>query len=167
MNKKCWKFGDNISTDEIIPVQYMVVVDPHELATHVMENIRPGFAQSFKPGDIILAGENFGYGSSREHAALALKGAGAGAVIASSFARIFYRNALNIGLPVIICPEAAEGSEEGDSLEIDLDKGFITDLTRNKNYSFSPFPAFIQNIIQNGGLIETLNQTVLKEDVQT
>ncbi|MEL7565303.1 MAG: 3-isopropylmalate dehydratase small subunit [Dehalobacterium sp.] len=154
---KCWKFGDNISTDEILPVQYMVVVDPQELGSHIMENVRPDFAGKFQAGDIIIGGENYGYGSSREHAALALKGAGASAVIARSYARIFYRNALNIGLPAIICPEAADGIEEGDRVEVNLEKGMIHNLTKGITYSFPLFPPFIREIMEHGGLMETLN----------
>ncbi|ATW26125.1 3-isopropylmalate dehydratase small subunit [Candidatus Formimonas warabiya] len=162
---KCWKFGDNISTDEIIPVQYMVVVDPRELGTHIMENVRPGFAGQFQTGDIIVAGENYGYGSSREHAVWALKGAGTSAVIARSYARIFYRNALNIGLPAIICPEAVDGIEEGDSVEVDLEKGTIHHLTKGVTYSFPLFPSFLREIMENGGLIETLNAMDLKKRI--
>lgn len=158
MNGISWKIGDNISTDEILPVQYMVITDPNELARHIMENIIPDFAKKFRPGDIIVAGENFGCGSSREHAPLALKGAGAGAIIARSFARIFYRNSLNIGLPVIICPAAVEGTMEGDFVSIDINKGTVANVTREATYTFTPYPAFIMEYLRNGGLIESLNQ---------
>jgi len=158
MKGTAWKFGSNLATDEILPFQYMVLTDPAELGKHVLENVRPGFAAQPKPGDVIIAGDNMGYGSSREHAPLALKGAGVGAVIARSFARIFYRNCINLGIPVIVCTQASDECAEGDSLSVDLERGVIADETTGKQYSFEPFPEFIQKYISKGGLIELLNE---------
>lgn len=158
MTGTAWKLGNNVATDEILPFQYMVLTDPAELGKHVLENVRPGFAQQLKPGDVIIAGDNMGYGSSREHAPLALKGAGVGAVIAKSFARIFYRNCINLGIPVIVCPQAADECAEGDVICVDIENGVIEDETTQKRYSFEPFPEFIQKYISKGGLIELLNE---------
>jgi 3-isopropylmalate/(R)-2-methylmalate dehydratase small subunit len=158
MPNKCWKVGDNISTDEIISTQYMTLTDTEELGKHVFENARPEMAESISGGDILLAGENMGYGSSREHAPLALKGAGIGAVIACSFARLFYRNCINIGMPVIISREAVKATEEGDLLSFDLEEGIITNETRNLAFRFDPFPSFINNYLKKGGLINALNE---------
>ncbi len=151
---RAWKFGDDINTDEIIPARYLVTTDPKELAKHVMEDADPEFPKKVKPGDIIVAGKNFGCGSSREHAPLALKGAEIGAIIAESFARIFYRNAINLGLPIIESPEAAREIEEGDEVEIDLEKGIIRDLTKGKEYTFKPLPESLQKVFEAGGLME-------------
>jgi 3-isopropylmalate/(R)-2-methylmalate dehydratase small subunit len=151
------KFGDNVDTDVIIPARYLNTTDPKELARHCMEDIDPDFAEEVKTGDIIVARENFGCGSSREHAPLAIKAAGISCVIAKDFARIFYRNAINIGLPIFTLAEASE-IEEGDILEIDLKTGKIKNLTKNKEYKVSPFPEFIMNIINNGGLINYIKK---------
>ena len=151
---RVWKFGDDINTDEIIPARYLVTTDPKELAKHVMEDADPEFPNKVKSGDIIVAGKNFGCGSSREHAPLALKGAEIGAIIAESFARIFYRNAINLGLPIIESPEAAKEIEEGDEVEIDLEKGVIRDLTKGKEYTFKPLPESLQKVFEAGGLME-------------
>ncbi len=151
---RVWKFGDDINTDEIIPARYLVTTDPKELAKHVMEDADPEFPNKVKPGDIIVAGKNFGCGSSREHAPLALKGAEIGAIIAESFARIFYRNAINLGLPIIESPEAAREIEEGDEVEIDLEKGIIKNLTKGKEYTFKPLPESLQKVFEAGGLME-------------
>ncbi len=147
------KFGDNIDTDIIIPARYLVTTDPSELAKHCMEAIAPDFPQRVQRGDIIVAGENFGCGSSREHAPLAIKGLGISCVIAKSFARIFYRNAFNIGLPVLECPQAAEDIQEGDELEVNLETGTIHNRTAGKTYQAMPIPPFMRQILEAGGLI--------------
>ncbi len=148
------KFGNNIDTDAIIPATYANLTDPVELGRHCMEHIDPGFARRVSPGDIIVGGSNFGCGSSREIAPWAIKGAGISGVIAKSFARIFYRNAINIALPLLECPEAAEGTEEGDSLEIDLLRGEIRNLSRGKTFKAAPYPDFITELVAAGGLVE-------------
>ncbi|MDD5155399.1 MAG: 3-isopropylmalate dehydratase small subunit [Candidatus Omnitrophica bacterium] len=149
---KVHKFGSDINTDDIIAAKYLVSTDARELGSHCMENIAPGFLQKVKPGDIIVAGKNFGCGSSREHAPLAIKGSGISAVLAKSFAGIFFRNAINIGLPFLELENADEISE-GDELVIDLSAGSVKNLTRNKNYATQPFPGFLQDIVTEGGLI--------------
>ncbi|HHE71296.1 MAG TPA: 3-isopropylmalate dehydratase small subunit [Chloroflexi bacterium] len=150
---KVWKYGDNVDTDVIIPARYLNMSRPEELAEHCMEDIDPDFAGSVQLGDIIVAGENFGCGSSREHAPLAIKGAGISCVIAESFARIFYRNAINIGLPILICPEAVHATQRGDHLTVDLEQGLITNMRTGERYRTTPFPPFIMAIIQAGGLV--------------
>lgn len=153
MNGQSWKFGNNIDTDLIIPARYLNTHHPQELAQHCMEDADPGWVKKMKAGDFIVAGENFGCGSSREHAPIAIKAAGVSAVIAKSFARIFYRNAINIGLPILESPEAAEDIKEGDSIEVDLAGGRIKNLTSGKSYLSQPFPEFMQKLINKGGLI--------------
>jgi 3-isopropylmalate dehydratase small subunit len=153
-----WKFGDDVDTDVIIPARYLNTSDPKELAAHCMEDADPEFAQKVSKGDIIVAGKNFGCGSSREHAPLAIKGAGVSCVIAASFARIFYRNAVNIGLPILECPEAAAELETGDEVEVDLAAGMIKNLSKKKTYRAVPFPAFMQEIIKAGGLINYVRE---------
>lgn len=150
---RVWKFGDNVNTDEILAARYLVTVDSEEMGSHLMEDIRPGFAGMVSPGDLIVAGENFGCGSSREHAPLAIKGAGIPAVVAAGFARIFYRNAFNMGLPIFESPEAAAALSEGDRVEIDIGGGVITDLGSGKVYRSAPVPDFMQDLIRAGGLI--------------
>ncbi len=150
---KVWKFGDNIDTDLIIPARYLNTSDPAELAKHCMEDADPAFASKVSKGDIIVAGKNFGCGSSREHAPIAIKAAGVSAVVAPSFARIFYRNAFNMGLPIFECPEAAAAIEEGHEVEIDGDTGTITDLTTGETFKAQPIPPFMQSLIADGGLI--------------
>jgi 3-isopropylmalate/(R)-2-methylmalate dehydratase small subunit len=150
---KVYKFGSNIDTDAIIPARYLNTFDPVELARHCMEDADVNFPNKVKPGDIIVADKNFGCGSSREHAPIAIKGAGVACVIASSFARIFYRNAINIGLPILESPEAVEAIQEGDEVEIDLESGQIKNLRSGKIYQATPFPAFMQGIMAEGGLI--------------
>lgn len=150
---RVWKYGDDVDTDVIIPARYLNVSTPQELALHCMEDIDPSFAGTVQPGDMIVAGENFGCGSSREHAPLAIKGSGIACVVAKSFARIFYRNAINIGLPILECPEAVEDVEKGDQLTVDLKAGTITNLRTGRTYRTSPFPDFIMEIIQAGGLV--------------
>jgi len=151
---KAHKFGNNIDTDAIIPARYLNTHDPAELAKHVMEDADAHFVEKMKVNDIIVAGENFGCGSSREHAPIAIKAAGISAVIAKSFARIFYRNAINIGLPILESPEAVNGINEGDEVDITLEKGEIRNVTTKKNYKAAAFPPFMQGIIDAGGLIE-------------
>ncbi|CAD7771667.1 2,3-dimethylmalate dehydratase small subunit [Candidatus Methanoperedenaceae archaeon GB37] len=153
---KAWCFGDNIDTDIIIPARYLNTSDPQELAKHCMEGIRPDFAQSVKDGDIIIAGRNFGCGSSREHAPLAIKAAGIKAIIAKSFARIFYRNAFNIGLLLIEAENVVETTEEGDVLKLDLEKGEVINLTKNLCLPIQPLPGFMKELIEDGGLIPHL-----------
>ena len=150
---KVWKYGHNVDTDAIIPARYLNVSTPEELALHCMEDIDLDFAGAVQPGDIIVGGENFGCGSSREHAPLAIKGAGVSCVIAKSFARIFYRNAINVGLPILECPEVVEETEKGDQLAVDLRAGMITNERTGRTYQTSPFPDFIMEIVQAGGLV--------------
>ena len=149
------KFPDNVNTDVIIPARYLNVSDPAALAQHCMEDIAPGFVYSVRPGDIIAAGLNFGCGSSREHAPMAIKAAGVSLVIARTFARIFFRNALNIGLPILECPRAGE-INAGDELRVNLDEGLIENLTQGTQYNAEPFPPFLRNIIEKGGLMEAI-----------
>lgn len=153
-----FKFGDNVDTDVIIPARYLNSSDPKELATHCMEDIDAEFVNKMTPGDIIVANKNFGCGSSREHAPLAIKAAGVSCVIAETFARIFYRNAINIGLPIIECPEAAQAIEAGDEVEVNFDTGVITDVTKNTSYQGQAFPPFMQKIIDCEGLVNYINQ---------
>ncbi len=151
---KVWRFGDDIDTDAIIPARYLNTSDPVELARHVMEDADREFPLKVQRGDIIVAGKNFGCGSSREHAPIAIKAAGIQAVIAKTFARIFYRNAFNIGLPIFESPEASEGIREGDVVEIDADNGIIRNITKKEEYRAHPIPPFMQELIETGGLIE-------------
>jgi len=151
---RVWKFKDDVDTDQIIPARYLVTTDPKELAKHVMEDADPTFPSKVKEGDIIVAGKNFGCGSSREHAPLAIKGAGVSAVVAESFARIFFRNAINLGLLIIESPDAAREAEEGDELEIDINQGIIRNLTKGKEYKIKPLPENLQAILKAGGLME-------------
>lgn len=150
------KYGDNVDTDVIIPARYLNSADPKELAKHCMEDIDIDFVKEIKAGDLIVAERNFGCGSSREHAPLAIKASGVSCVIASSFARIFYRNAINIGLAILECDEAAKDIENGDEVEADFDTGVITNHTTGKTYQAEPFPPFIQNIIEKGGLLNSI-----------
>ena len=153
MTGKVWKFGDNIDTDIIIAARYLNTSDENELAKHIMEDADPNFSSKISKGDIIVAGENFGCGSSREHAPLALKAAGIGAVVAKSYARIFYRNSFNRGLLILEVPQADE-LNEGDELKIDVDNGMIVNLSTQKEYKFNPIPPFMQELLKSGGLIE-------------
>ncbi len=153
-----YKYGDNIDTDVIIPARYLNTQDPKELASHCMEDIDKSFVTKVKQGDIMVGGENFGCGSSREHAPLAIKSAGIDCVIAKSFARIFYRNSINIGLPILECPAASEAIADGDTVSIDFDTGVITDVTTGATFQAEPFPPFIQNIIQKGGLMASIRE---------
>lgn len=150
------KFGDNVDTDVIIPARYLNRSDEQWLASHCMEDIDADFAKNVKKGDIMVAEANFGCGSSREHAPIAIKASGISCVIASTFARIFYRNAINIGLAILECDEAAKNIKDGDEVEVDFDSGLIKNLTDGKTYQAQPFPDFIQNIIKNGGLMNSV-----------
>lgn len=152
------KYGDNVDTDVIIPARYLNSSDPKELALHCMEDIDRDFVKKVKAGDIIVANKNFGCGSSREHAPISIKAAGVSCVIAETFARIFYRNAINIGLPIIECKEAAVAIAPGDEVEVDFDSGIITDVTTGKKYQGQAFPAFMQKIIDCEGLVNYINQ---------
>ncbi len=151
------KYGDNVDTDVIIPARYLNTTNPKELAEKCMEDIDPAFVNRVKKGDIIVANKNFGCGSSREHAPIAIKASGISCVIAESFARIFYRNSINIGLPIIECKEAADEIEAGDDVEIDFDSGIINDVTKGKTFKGQPFPEFMQRIIKAEGLINYIN----------
>ena len=153
-----FKYPDNVDTDVIIPARYLNTADAKELAKHCMEDIDAGFVKKVHPGDILVAGWNFGCGSSREHAPLVIKTCGTGCVIAKSFARIFYRNAINIGLPILECEAAAEEIQNGDQVSVDFDTGVITDITTGRTYQAEPFPEFIQNIIKKGGLLASLKE---------
>ena len=150
------KYGDNVDTDVIIPARYLNTASHKELAAHCMEDIDKDFVKTVKPGDIMVASKNFGCGSSREHAPIAIKASGISCVIASTFARIFYRNAINIGLAILECDEAARDIQDGDEVEVDFDTGLIRNLTSGKTYQAQPFPPFIQNIIQQGGLLNSI-----------
>jgi len=155
---KVFKYGDNVDTDVIIPARYLNSSDPAELAKHCMEDIDREFVSKVQKGDIIVANKNFGCGSSREHAPIAIKAAGVSCVIAETFARIFYRNAINIGLPIIECPEAAKEIAAGDDVKVDFDSGVITDVTTGKSYKGQAFPPFMQKIITAGGLVNYINE---------
>ena len=160
MNTKgtVFKYPDNVDTDVIIPARYLNTPNAQELAKHCMEDIDKNYVNQVKPGDVMVAGWNFGCGSSREHAPLVIKTCGTGCVIAKSFARIFYRNAINIGLPILECEAAAEEIQAGDQVSVDFDTGVITDHTTGKTYQAEPFPEFIQNIIKKGGLLASLKE---------
>lgn len=155
---KVFKYPDNVDTDVIIPARYLNTANAAELALHCMEDIDTGFVKNVQPGDIMVAGWNFGCGSSREHAPLVIKTCKTGCVIAKSFARIFYRNAINIGLPILECPEAAGEIAADDTVHVDFDTGIIEDITTGKSYKAQPFPPFIQNIIAKGGLLASLKE---------
>ena len=156
---KAWKYGDNIDTDQIIPARYLVTSDPEELGKHCMEDADPEFVKKVRPGDVLVGLKNFGCGSSREHAPISIKAAGVSAVIAKSFARIFYRNSINLGLPLFECPEAAELIQQGDELELNPATGEIKNLTRGESYQAQPLPPFAREIMAAGGL---MNYVALK-----
>ena len=159
---KVIKYGDNVDTDVIIPARYLNTIDKKELASHCMEDLDKTFINRVQDGDIMVAGFNFGCGSSREHAPIAIKESGISLVIAKSFARIFYRNSINIGLPILECPEPVDVISEGDKLKADLDNGIIYNITSGKEYKTQPFPQFIQNIILGGGLVESVKKGLIK-----
>ncbi|MDP6924574.1 MAG: 3-isopropylmalate dehydratase small subunit [Candidatus Scalindua sp.] len=154
INGKGWKYGDNVNTDEIIPARYLNTTDKKELAAHCMEDIDEDFVKKASEGDVIVAGENFGCGSSREHAPICIKALGISCVIAKSFARIFFRNSINIGLPIFESEEAAAEISDGDNIKVDINANIITNLTTNKEYSFTPFADEMKDIIKAGGLME-------------
>lgn len=158
---KVVKYGDNVDTDVIIPARYLTTGDPKELAVHCMEDIDLDFHKKISDGDIMVGGWNFGCGSSREHAPISIKASGISIVIAKSFARIFYRNSINIGLAIVECPEAVDKISEGDKVSVDLDSGVITDETTGEKFQAEPFPEFIQNIISNGGLVESIKAGII------
>ena len=159
---KAIKYGDNVDTDVIIPARHLNTIDEKELASHCMEDIDKEFIHKVQAGDIMIGGENFGCGSSREHAPIAIKESGISLVIARNFARIFYRNAINIGLAIVECDEAVDGISEGDCVEADLDEGVIYNRTTGKSFKTQPFPEFIQKIIQAGGLVKSIHTGVIK-----
>jgi len=159
---KVLKYGDNVDTDVIIPARYLNTIDKKELASHCMEDIDKDFVNKVSAGDIMVAGYNFGCGSSREHAPIAIQASGVSLVIAKSFARIFYRNSINIGLAILECPEAADAIRDGDTVEADLDAGIIYNRTTGEQFKTQPFPAFIQTIITNGGLVESIRKGAIK-----
>jgi 3-isopropylmalate/(R)-2-methylmalate dehydratase small subunit len=150
---RAWRYGDDVDTDAIIPARYLTATDERELGLHALEGLDPGFADGVSHGDVVVAGDNFGCGSSREHAPMALKGAGVSTVVASSFARIFFRNAINTGLPILVCPEAVAATETGDDLEIDVSSGSVSNATKGLRFVASPHPALVLEIIQRGGLV--------------
>lgn len=155
---KAFKYSDNVDTDVIIPARYLNTPDPKELAAHCMEDIDAGFVKAVKPGDVIVAGRNFGCGSSREHAPISIKTSGVACVIAASFARIFYRNALNVALPILECPEAAAAIAAGDTVSVDFETGRITDETSGQTFTAEPFPPFMRDLIAAGGLATYLSK---------
>ena len=157
---KVWKFGDDIDTDVIIPARYLLTADAKELAEHVMEDIDPTFPGKVESGDIIVAGSNFGCGSSREHAPIAIQGAGVSCIVAKSYSRIFYRNAINIGLPIIECPEAVDDAEEGDILEVDTTEGVVVNTRTGRSYDATQHSPYVQDIIRAGGLMAAVAQRV-------
>jgi 3-isopropylmalate dehydratase small subunit len=161
---KAWKFGDDVDTDAIIPARYLNTSDPKALAAHCMEDADPQFSGKVQVGDIIVAGKNFGCGSSREHAPVAIKAVGVSCVVAQSFARIFYRNAFNTGLPILECPEAATGMDTGDEIEVDLDRGLIVNHSRGQTFKAEPVPPFMQSLLQAGGLIPYVRKQLGKEE---
>ncbi|MGA1843192.1 MAG: 3-isopropylmalate dehydratase small subunit [bacterium] len=155
-----WRYGDNVNTDEIIPARYLNTTDPLELAQHCMEDLDSGFASRVKPGDILVGGTNFGCGSSREHAPLCIKAAKVGCVIAASFARIFFRNAINIGLPIIESEQASARIRTGDALEVHVEKGKIINRTRDEEYAIVPYPPFMKELIESGGLMNYIKGVI-------
>ncbi len=161
MEGKAIKYGDNVDTDVIIPARFLNTSDPKELAAHCMEDLDKSFKDRVKPGDIMVAGDNFGCGSSREHAPIAIKESGISCVIAKSFARIFYRNAINIGLAILECPEAASSIEDGDIVSVDFETGVIKDITKGIEFKSQPFPEFIKKIIECGGLVNYVKEKVV------
>jgi 3-isopropylmalate/(R)-2-methylmalate dehydratase small subunit len=160
---KVWKFAENLNTDEIIPARYNITIDEKELAKKVFCEIKPDFSRDVKPGDVVIGGANFGCGSSREHAPIAIKGSRVACVIASSYARIFFRNAINIGLPILECPEAAQAVEEGDELEVILETGLLRDLTHGRSFQAKPLPPFVLQIASAGGIVRYLRDHDLDE----
>ncbi len=161
---RTWKCGDNIDTDVIIPARYLDTTDPRELGSHCLEDLNIDLGEKIEPGDILVAGENFGCGSSREHAPIALKAVGLSAIVAKSFARIFYRNAINIGLPVVEVLEAVDHIDEGDIIEVDLAKGTLRNIDKDESYGFHPLPDFILDIVLSGGLVDYIKGKMRSRD---
>lgn len=159
-----WRYGRDIDTDVIIPARYLTATTPEELGAHCLEDLDPDFVRRVRPGDMLVAEDNFGSGSSREHAPLAIKGCGVSCVIASSFARIFYRNAINVGLPILECPEAVAETETGHRLRVDLEAGRVENLTIGKIYHAQPFPEFMREIISRGGLVEYVRERLRERE---
>jgi 3-isopropylmalate dehydratase small subunit len=159
---RVWRFGQDIDTDRIIPARHLNTSDAKELARHCMEDEDPAFASRVSPGDMIVAGKNFGCGSSREHAPIAIKACGIACVVAASFARIFYRNSFNMGLPILECAEAVEATREGDTLEVDIGSGLVRNVTRNLDFQARPVPPFMQELVASGGLMESVRRKMLK-----
>jgi 3-isopropylmalate/(R)-2-methylmalate dehydratase small subunit len=151
---RAWCYGDSVDTDVIIPARYLTSTDEAELAAHALEDLDPGFVSAVRPGDVVVAGSNFGCGSSREHAPIALRGAGVGAVVARSFARIFFRNAINTGLVIVTCPELVDVTDSGDEIDVDPVNGVVSNVTKNQTFTPEPLPAFILEIVGSGGLVE-------------
>ena len=164
---RVWKFGDDIDTDVIIPARYLLTSDAEKLAEHVMEDIDPSFSGKVEPGDIIVAGKNFGCGSSREHAPIAIQGAGVSCIIAKSYARIFYRNAINIGMPIIECPEAVDDAEDGDTLEVDTTEGVVVNTRTGKSYDATQHAPYVQEIIRAGGLMAAVGERVRSQSADS
>jgi 3-isopropylmalate/(R)-2-methylmalate dehydratase small subunit len=160
MSGRAWVYGDNVDTDVIIPARYLTTTDPDELAKHALEDLDPTFASSVQPGDVVVAGENFGCGSSREHAAICIRAGGASAVVARSFARIFFRNAINTGLPIVVSPEAVDATEAGDTVEVDIEAGTVRNVTKNMTFAVEPLPDFVMDIVRAGGLIPWVRSRV-------
>ena len=160
---KAWTFGENLNTDEIIPGRFNITIDPLELAKNVFCEIKPEYAKNVRPGDIVIGGQNFGCGSSREHAPLAIKGSKAKCIIAPSFARIFFRNAINIGLPILECPDAVADIEEGNEVEVDLKSGKINNITKGRMYQARPLPDFVLRIADAGGIVSFLKDHEIQE----
>jgi 3-isopropylmalate/(R)-2-methylmalate dehydratase small subunit len=160
---RAWKFGDNVNTDEIMPARYNITTDEKELAKNVFCEVRPEFAKNVQPGDIIISGKNFGCGSSREHAPIAIKGSGVKCLIAKSYARIFYRNSINIGLPILECEEAYDNINEGDNIDINLEKGIIKKLSTGKEFKAKPIPKFVLKIVDAGGIVNFLKSHEIEE----
>jgi 3-isopropylmalate/(R)-2-methylmalate dehydratase small subunit len=157
---RTWVYGDNVDTDVIIPARYLMTSDPDELAAHALEDLDPEFATNVKPGDVVVAGVNFGCGSSREHAAIALKGAGVSVVVASSFARIFFRNAINTGLAIATSPEAVAATDPGDEIEVDVAAGVVRNVTKGREFAAEPLPDFVLDIVRAGGLVDWVRERV-------
>ena len=160
---KAWKFGENLNTDQIIPGRYNITIDPLELAKNVFCEIKPDYAKNVKAGDVVVGGQNFGCGSSREHAPIAIKGSQAICVIAPSFARIFFRNAINIGLPILECPEASADIDEGDEVEVELANGRIFNRTKDHTYQAKPLPVFVMKIAEAGGIVNFLKEHEIED----
>ena len=160
-------YGDNVDTDVIIPARYLTSTDPDELAKHAMEDLDPEFVGRVKPGDVIVAGRNFGSGSSREHAPLAIKGAGISCIVASSFARIFYRNAINVGLPIVVCEGAADGAATGDEFRVDLEGGVVENVSKDRTFQATPLPPFMKEILDAGGLMPWVARNMAEGNGET